>query len=596
MTAEARRGQEAAGASADRTGHRAAVIGSPVAHSLSPVLHRAAYADLGLSTWSYTARLLAPDQLADLLAQVAAPARGGPVWEGLSVTMPHKQAVTGLLDAVDPLARAVGAVNTVVAQRHGGGRALLTGVNTDVAGIVGALREVLAHQGTVPGPRAVVLGSGATASSALAALTELGATNVLVAARRHAGPGRAAAAAHRMGLGIRTLTWSPGDPASDAAVAHELAAADLVVSTLPAHAADTITAADQPYYAYYHLDQARAKGYTGQGVTIALLDGEVDTTAPELTGATITDKTPCTVTSSLRSKSHGTALASILVSPTYGVAPDATLVVYKLSAPSAGDTSSEDCNDKKSKKDGPASLINHAINDGAQIITNAHGTTSRDIGLKWAMARAMSEGVIITDAIGNEARDETASSLSWWSGVVGVSSIDTSGKRADYSSWGNGVTTAAVGGPFTYRNYEDGQLIQTSGTSVSAPLVAGFLALARQKWPDATANQLLQALIHTGLSDQSGWNKYTGYGAADAGGLVNTDPSQYPDENPLADKGGGSSPTPEEVQQYTNGLVVPTEIVYDDSYVYRGLDESFLSNSDITYPMHIGTSPRYHGK
>ena len=199
MTAEVRRGQEAAGASADRTGHRAAVIGSPVAHSLSPVLHRAAYADLGLSTWSYTARLLAPDQLADLLAQVAAPARGGPVWEGLSVTMPHKQAVTGLLDAVDPLARAVGAVNTVVAQRHGGGRALLTGVNTDVAGIVGALREVLAHQGTALGPRAV-------------------------------------------GLGIRTLTWSPGEPASDAAVAHELAAADLVVSTLPAHAADTLGA------------------------------------------------------------------------------------------------------------------------------------------------------------------------------------------------------------------------------------------------------------------------------------------------------------------------------------------------------------------
>ncbi|MBF1159916.1 MAG: alkaline protease, partial [Thermobifida sp.] len=65
----------------------------------------------------------------------------------------------------------------------------------------------------------------------------------------------------------------------------------------PAHAADTITAADQPYFAYYHLDQARAKGYTGQGVTIAILDGEVDTSAPELTGADITDKSPCTVTS-----------------------------------------------------------------------------------------------------------------------------------------------------------------------------------------------------------------------------------------------------------------------------------------------------------
>ena len=93
-----------------------------------------------------------------------------------------------------------------------------------------------------------------------------------------------------------------------AACAAALSVATAALPAGPAHAADTITAADQPYYAYYHLDQARAKGYTGQGVTIALLDGEVDTTAPELTGATITDKTPCTVTTSLASKTHGTAV------------------------------------------------------------------------------------------------------------------------------------------------------------------------------------------------------------------------------------------------------------------------------------------------
>ena len=382
-----------------------------------------------------------------------------------------------------------------------------------------------------------------------------------------------------------------------AACAAALSVATAALPAGPAHAADTITAADQPYYAYYHLDQARAKGYTGQGVTIALLDGEVDTTAPELTGATITDKTPCTVTSSLRSKSHGTAMASILVSDGYGVAPGARLLTYQTGNYVDGDQPSSDCIGRNGARGtSAASLINHAINDGAQIISISSSNTEINDSVKWAIARANSQGILIVGSAGNEASDGTIDSYGKWSGVVGVSAIDTSGKRADYSSWGNGVTTAAVGGPVTARSYETGENISANGTSNSTPLVAGFLAIARQKWPDATANQLLQVLTHTGLSDQSGWNKYTGYGVANLSGLVNTDPSQYPDENPLADKGGGSSPTPEEIQQYEDGVVNPFQVVYDDSYVYRGLDESFLSNSDITYPMHIGTSPRYHGR
>ena len=87
-----------------------------------------------------------------------------------------------------------------------------------------------------------MLGSGATACSALAALTELGATDIVVAARRHAGSGRAAAAAHRMGLSVTALPWRPGDAASDDSVADLLAHADLVVSTLPAGAADALAA------------------------------------------------------------------------------------------------------------------------------------------------------------------------------------------------------------------------------------------------------------------------------------------------------------------------------------------------------------------
>jgi len=226
--------------------HRAAVIGSPVSHSLSPVLHRAAYAGLGLDGWSYERRETDSEAMSALLAELAAPVQAGPAWAGLSVTMPHKQTLLAHLDVIDPLAEAVGAVNTVVAQRSGAGSALLAGFNTDVAGIVGALREAARTQapdrpdGRLRIEQAVVLGSGATACSALAALGELRAGRITVVARRHAGPGRALSAAHRMGLDIETLTWKPADSASNTEAAGRLAAADVVISTLPAHAADPL--------------------------------------------------------------------------------------------------------------------------------------------------------------------------------------------------------------------------------------------------------------------------------------------------------------------------------------------------------------------
>lgn len=118
------------------------------------------------------------------------------------------------------------------------------------------------------------------------------------------------------------------------------------VTTLPttsARADNTITAEDQPYFACYHLDQARAKGYTGKGVTIAIVDGEVDATAPELRDSDIHNKSTCEVTSSASSKTHGTAVASILVSSVYGVAPESSLLTYQIPAPSRGDSASPSC-------------------------------------------------------------------------------------------------------------------------------------------------------------------------------------------------------------------------------------------------------------
>ena len=376
-----------------------------------------------------------------------------------------------------------------------------------------------------------------------------------------------------------------------------LAAGIVSIPAAPANAADTITAADQPYFAYYGLDRARAKGYTGEGVTIAMIDGKVDTSVPELAGADITVKIPCTINSTPVVENHGTGVASILVSSAYGIAPNATLLAYQMNLGANGDTPGQDCLDSgNAVRSEGVWLFNQAMNDGAQIINLSASSEDGSDSMKWTVARAMSSGVIIVAAAGNDSNNNDALSMSKWSGVVGVTAISTDGARQDYSSWGQGVVTTSIGGPVMFRNLQTGASDSVFGTSVASPIVAGFLALAKQRWPEATSNQLLQLLVKTGLNPDHGWNKYTGFGGIDPGAMLNTDPSQFPDENPLAQKQGGSSPTPEEVQQYADGVVDPTEIVNDSSYTYRGLDESKLGDDLNVYPTHLGTSPRYHRK
>jgi shikimate dehydrogenase len=213
---------------------RAAVLGHPVAHSLSPVLHTAAYRALGLDSWEYGVHDVTEGALAGFLRDVDAG------WAGLSLTMPLKQVVIPLLDHVDPLAEAVGAVNTVLFSSAGGAgsRAVITtGTNTDVHGIVAALREGLGARGvadavTLGVSDAVILGGGATAASALAAVAELGCVSprVFVRSLERIGPLRAAVA--RMGV-------SPSFEVFDErATTSALAVADAVVSTTPKYAAD----------------------------------------------------------------------------------------------------------------------------------------------------------------------------------------------------------------------------------------------------------------------------------------------------------------------------------------------------------------------
>ncbi|HET9657937.1 MAG TPA: shikimate dehydrogenase [Kineosporiaceae bacterium] len=202
---------------------RAAVLGHPIAHSLSPVLHRAAYAALGLDGWTYQAVDVDEAGLAGFLAGLDTSGADGS-WAGLSLTMPLKRTVRSLLAAESELAAAVGAVNTVTFGPDGP-----VGDNTDVAGMVAALREA----GVDRADRAAVLGGGATATSAVAALLQLGCDTPAVHVRRLSTTGELQAAGSRLGV-------HPVLAGLDQQGLAGLAGLDLVISTLPGGAADEL--------------------------------------------------------------------------------------------------------------------------------------------------------------------------------------------------------------------------------------------------------------------------------------------------------------------------------------------------------------------
>ncbi|MCX4524840.1 MULTISPECIES: shikimate dehydrogenase [unclassified Streptomyces] len=201
---------------------RAAVLGSPIEHSLSPVLHRAAYQELGLVDWSYDRFEIDEAALPDFVAGL------GAEWAGLSLTMPLKRAIIPLLDGISDTAASVEAVNTVVFTEDG--RRL--GDNTDIPGIVSALHE----RGVEKVPSAAILGAGATASSALAALARICTGEVTVYVRSDARADEMRQWGERLGVPVRTADWSR---------AAEALSAPLVIATTPAGTTDAL-AADVP--------------------------------------------------------------------------------------------------------------------------------------------------------------------------------------------------------------------------------------------------------------------------------------------------------------------------------------------------------------
>lgn len=197
------------------------MVGSPVAHSMSPVLHLSAYRELGLTGWTYDRIDVGERELPEFVAGL------GPEWAGLGVTMPGKRAAYELATERTDRAVAVGAANTLVALGFGAWLADCT----DVEGVTGALLAAGGYR-PVAGAIGVVLGAGGTAAAALAGLAELDVTDVVLVVRE---PGRAAAvlaAAERIGTHVTVSRWAGTD------LRALVTEAAVVVSTVPGGAVD----------------------------------------------------------------------------------------------------------------------------------------------------------------------------------------------------------------------------------------------------------------------------------------------------------------------------------------------------------------------
>jgi shikimate dehydrogenase len=201
---------------------RAAVLGSPIAHSKSPQLHLAAYRALGLDDWTYERIECGAEELPGVVGGF------GPEWVGVSVTMPGKFAALRFADEHAERAALVGSANTLVRTPRGGWRA----DNTDIDGVAGAV-------GSVSG-RALVCGSGGTAPAAVVGLAEVGVSGITVVARNPEKAARLVDLGTRVGVATRFCGLD------SSGLADEVTAAEVLVSTIPADVAaryaDTLAA------------------------------------------------------------------------------------------------------------------------------------------------------------------------------------------------------------------------------------------------------------------------------------------------------------------------------------------------------------------
>jgi subtilisin family serine protease len=313
------------------------------------------------------------------------------------------------------------------------------------------------------------------------------------------------------------------------------------------------------YFDLPNIQAAHDAGFTGEGVTIAVIDGQINLEVPTLQGADIEvqpticfdpEGSPVPPTSTNILADHGTNIVSYLVGTgagypgqtgVKGIAPDAKVLFFSTGEDVEG--GKVVCHDQDGtlfgdgdEEDPRGTAIFAAIDAGVDIISiSLAGGANRQETL--AIAYAMQAGIVVVAGVANDEFPVDGSYPYSYNGVVGVQSGDkNSVPQGDHIDpltdvLGPGVNLVWQGDT----GWEEQRY--ATGTSLATPVVAGFIALVSQKYPDATGNQLIQSLIrNTGVEDHELYFDPTGsvgYGSASATHMLRVDPTQYDDVNPL---------------------------------------------------------------
>lgn len=343
----------------------------------------------------------------------------------------------------------------------------------------------------------------------------------------------------------------------------QLAGAVLVVGpalvAAPAASAAPVLPDGTWWYDAIGVADAQAQA-TGEGVTIALVDTMIDTSVPDLAGADVVPVAnfcrvpykgepdfydavpdPDKVVVQSPAADHATSMAALMVGTgrgngpggagVRGVAPDATVRVY--STADNPDGSYECGGDGRSGAVAVAASIDQAIRDDVDIINISLGASGAIRLQSAAVADAVAAGIVVVGAAGNSGTD-IGDPVG--PGAVSVVGVAQDGGLTDSSSYGIDTMIASPGqdiacGAWTPSGWDSAAV--SDGTSQSAAIVSGALALVKSKYPQATGNQLVQHLIRNTTSDQLEWNEQLGFGIFSIDKMLAADPAMWADVNPI---------------------------------------------------------------
>jgi subtilisin family serine protease len=256
----------------------------------------------------------------------------------------------------------------------------------------------------------------------------------------------------------------------------------------------------------------------GKGVRLALLDSGVNSSHPLLNGAQVHQRNMLDQASG--ANAHGTALASVIAGNTesyQGIAPGCEILSYQV-IDSSGLADSFTV----------ATAVIAAVEDGAGVINLSLGADQGSSVLRDAISYALSRDVIVVAATGNEGVG-IVNYPAAYEGVVGVSSISTSGRVSSFSNYGKEVDIAAPGvGVLTA--WDQSGLSNFSGTSVSSAMVSAALAVERSRYPGLSNTQIVDAVLsHTVEAEKPGFDPVSGHGVLSLSRLENRNNPSYSD-------------------------------------------------------------------